>query len=149
MNKVTLELCEERMKVIGCIRIVYLCGVALARGLLSRVGNHVTRRLPAMRCSRCVGCGSSVEYKMSSEQDAALILWGDHGQTALEQAKVCLINATATGTEILKSLVLPGIGAFTIVDGKKVTEEDIGCKYDINLEPYFEKRSVAFMRART
>jgi hypothetical protein len=24
--------------------------------------------------------------------------------------------------------VLPGIGAFTIVDGKKVTEEDIGCK---------------------
>lgn len=41
---------------------------------------------------------------------------------------MCLINATGTGTEILKSLVLPGVGAFTIVDGKKVTEEDIGCK---------------------
>lgn len=35
-------------------------------------------------------------------------LWGDHGQTSLEQARVCLINATATGTEILKNLILPG-----------------------------------------
>jgi len=36
-------------------------------------------------------------------------LWGDHGQSCLELAKVCLINATATGTEILKNLILPGI----------------------------------------
>lgn len=35
-------------------------------------------------------------------------LWGDHGQEALESAHVCVINATATGTEILKNLVLPG-----------------------------------------
>lgn len=55
-------------------------------------------------------------------------LWGDHGQSALEGAHVCLINATGMGTEILKSLVLPGIGAFTIVDGKPITEEDIGAK---------------------
>jgi amyloid beta precursor protein binding protein 1 len=55
-------------------------------------------------------------------------LWGDHGQSVLESAQVCLINATGVGTEILKSLVLPGIGAFTIVDGMKVTEEDTGCK---------------------
>lgn len=56
-------------------------------------------------------------------------LWGDHGQAALERAHVCVINATGLGTEILKSLVLPGIGAFTIVDGKKITNEDIGAKY--------------------
>jgi len=36
-------------------------------------------------------------------------LWGDHGQSCLELAKVCLINATATGTEILKNLILPGM----------------------------------------
>ena len=47
-------------------------------------------------------------------------LWGDHGQSALERANICLINATATGTEILKSLVLPGIGSFTIIDPAKV-----------------------------
>ena len=56
-------------------------------------------------------------------------LWGDHGQASLETAHVCLINATGLGTEILKSLVLPGIGAFTIVDGKKITPEDLGPKY--------------------
>jgi len=33
----------------------------------------------------------------------------------------------------LKSLILPGIGAFTIVDGKKITEEDIGAKYVHNI----------------
>lgn len=39
---------------------------------------------------------------------STISLWGDHGQEALENAHVCLINATATGTEILKNLVLPG-----------------------------------------
>uniref|UniRef100_A0A3B5APZ1 NEDD8-activating enzyme E1 regulatory subunit n=1 Tax=Stegastes partitus TaxID=144197 RepID=A0A3B5APZ1_9TELE len=58
----------------------------------------------------------------------AFRLWGDHGQEALENAHICLINATATGTEILKNLVLPGIGAFTIVDGHTVTGEDVGNK---------------------
>uniref|UniRef100_A0AAY5L891 NEDD8-activating enzyme E1 regulatory subunit n=1 Tax=Esox lucius TaxID=8010 RepID=A0AAY5L891_ESOLU len=64
--------------------------------------------------------------KASKEQkyDRQLRLWGDHGQEALENAHVCLINASASGTEILKNLVLPGIGAFTIVDGHKVSGED-------------------------
>ncbi|XP_010583546.1 PREDICTED: NEDD8-activating enzyme E1 regulatory subunit [Haliaeetus leucocephalus] len=56
----------------------------------------------------------------------SLRLWGDHGQEALESAHVCVINATATGTEILKNLVLPGIGSFTIVDGNRVSGEDVG-----------------------
>uniref|UniRef100_A0A671LLB9 NEDD8-activating enzyme E1 regulatory subunit n=1 Tax=Sinocyclocheilus anshuiensis TaxID=1608454 RepID=A0A671LLB9_9TELE len=68
------------------------------------------------------------DHKTSKEQkyDRQLRLWGDHGQEALENAHVCLIKATATGTEILKNLVLPGIGAFTIVDGHKVSGEDVG-----------------------
>uniref|UniRef100_A0A8C3JFF4 THIF-type NAD/FAD binding fold domain-containing protein n=1 Tax=Calidris pygmaea TaxID=425635 RepID=A0A8C3JFF4_9CHAR len=61
--------------------------------------------------------------------DRQLRLWGDHGQEALESAHVCVINATATGTEILKNLVLPGIGSFTIVDGNLVTGEDVGNKF--------------------
>lgn len=63
-------------------------------------------------------------------------LWGDHGQACLEAAHICLINATGLGTEILKSLVLPGIGAFTIVDGKKITNEDIGAKYEKDIYIY-------------
>uniref|UniRef100_A0A3Q2YZE7 NEDD8-activating enzyme E1 regulatory subunit n=1 Tax=Hippocampus comes TaxID=109280 RepID=A0A3Q2YZE7_HIPCM len=61
------------------------------------------------------------EYMLCADR-----LWGDHGQEALENAHICLINATATGTEILKNLVLPGIGAFTIVDGHTVSGEDVG-----------------------
>ncbi|XP_062966576.1 NEDD8-activating enzyme E1 regulatory subunit isoform X2 [Cynocephalus volans] len=66
--------------------------------------------------------------KLLKEQkyDRQLRLWGDHGQEALESAHVCLINATATGTEILKNLVLPGIGSFTIIDGNQVSGEDAG-----------------------
>lgn len=57
-------------------------------------------------------------------------LWGEHGQSLLEAAQLCLVNVTAFGTEILKNIVLPGIGGFTIVDSCVVTEEDVGCKYD-------------------
>ncbi len=37
-----------------------------------------------------------------------LSLWGEEGQAALENSKICLLNATATGTETLKNLILPG-----------------------------------------
>jgi molybdopterin/thiamine biosynthesis adenylyltransferase len=48
-------------------------------------------------------------------------LWGEEGQTRLENAKVCLLRATATGCEALKNLVLPGIkfvGLFLILKAK-------------------------------
>lgn len=51
-------------------------------------------------------------------------MWGDNGQFALEKSHVCLINANTVGTEILKSLVLPGIRAFTIIDDHLVTKND-------------------------
>ncbi|XP_057667798.1 NEDD8-activating enzyme E1 regulatory subunit [Diorhabda carinulata] len=77
----------------------------------------------------------------SKKYDRQLRLWGDHGQKLLEHSKVCLINATALGTEILKSLILPGIGSFTIVDGEKVTEEDIGSNF------FLESDSIGMSRA--
>nr|CAH7725972.1 unnamed protein product [Callosobruchus chinensis] len=78
----------------------------------------------------------------SKKYDRQLRLWGDHGQKLLENSKVCLINATALGTEILKSLVLPGIGSFTIVDGEKIAEEDIGSNF------FLENDSVGLSRAQ-
>jgi len=59
-----------------------------------------------------------------AKYDRQLRLWGEEGQSFLEDSKVCLINATATGCETLKNLVLPGIGNFTIVDGNKVQMKD-------------------------
>nr|XP_061796316.1 NEDD8-activating enzyme E1 regulatory subunit-like [Nerophis lumbriciformis] len=83
--------------------------------------------------------------KAAKEQkyDRQLRLWGDHGQEALENAHVCLINATATGTEILKNLVLPGIGAFTIVDGHTVSGEDVGHNFFLSYSSIGKNRAQA------
>ncbi|KAA0723555.1 NEDD8-activating enzyme E1 regulatory subunit APP-BP1 [Triplophysa tibetana] len=85
------------------------------------------------------------DLKASKEQkyDRQLRLWGDHGQEALENAHVCLINATASGTEILKNLVLPGIGAFTLVDGHKVTGEDVGNNFFLSNNSIGKNRAQA------
>jgi len=64
-------------------------------------------------------------------------LWGEHGQTLLEAATICLVNVTAVGCETVKGLVLPGVGGFTVADGSTVKEEDLGNKsvvFPITLE---------------
>jgi NEDD8-activating enzyme E1 regulatory subunit len=66
------------------------------------------------------------------QYDRQLRLWGDHGQKALEAARVCLIGANALATEILKSLVLPGIGSFTIIDDQLVTSADCGSNFFVH-----------------
>ena len=41
----------------------------------------------------------------TDKYDRQLRLWGPHGQRALMNAKICLVNADAAGTETLKNLV--------------------------------------------
>lgn len=74
----------------------------------------------------------SVPSEKSKRYDRQLRLWGDHGQSLLESSHVCLINATATGTEILKNLILPGIGAYTVVDGSTVSVSDLGVSFFVS-----------------
>lgn len=57
----------------------------------------------------------------STKYDRQLRLWGPEGQEKLENTHVLLVNASATGCEALKNLVLPGIGKFTIVDNQNIT----------------------------
>ena len=57
--------------------------------------------------------------------DRQVRIWGTHGQSQLEQAKICLLNASATGSEALKNLVLGGIQGFTIVDDRKVEHPEL------------------------
>ncbi|XP_015119855.1 NEDD8-activating enzyme E1 regulatory subunit [Diachasma alloeum] len=84
---------------------------------------------------------SPEQSEKNRKYDRQLRLWGDHGQVALEAAHICLINATGLGTEILKSLVLPGIGAFTIVDGKKISQEDIGANFFLDADSVGKSRA--------
>lgn len=37
-----------------------------------------------------------------------LRLWASAGQTALEKASILVVNGTATASQVLKNLVLPG-----------------------------------------
>ena len=83
---------------------------------------------------------SPLQSEKAKRYDRQLRLWGDHGQTALERANICLINATATGTEILKSLVLPGVGNFTILDPSPVSGEDAGNNFFLTMDSIGQPR---------
>ena len=65
------------------------------------------------------------DHEGEERLDRQLRLWGKRGQNALASATVLCVGANASGTETLKNLVLPGIGAFGIVDDRPVTENDI------------------------
>ncbi|KAF2358241.1 THIF-type NAD/FAD binding fold [Trinorchestia longiramus] len=80
----------------------------------------------------------SEQSDKTKKYDRQLRLWGDHGQAALESAHVCLCGSSAAstpeglgssgvlGAEVLRSLVLPGIGKITVLDDALVTQSDLG-----------------------
>ncbi|RKF62917.1 NEDD8-activating enzyme E1 regulatory subunit [Erysiphe neolycopersici] len=78
---------------------------------------------------------TSLSFQGPSERekkyDRQLRLWAADGQEALERADVLLINSGSgvVGVEILKNLILPGIGKFTIIDNNKVSETDLGANF--------------------
>ncbi|KAK0561796.1 hypothetical protein OC844_003022 [Tilletia horrida] len=61
--------------------------------------------------------------------DRQLRLWASSGQRSLESANILVLGATALGAHILKNLVLPGIGRFTILDANLVTQEDLASNF--------------------
>jgi len=79
--------------------------------------------------------------KWKERNDRQLRLWGIHGQERISQAHVCLLNATAVGSEVLKNIVLPGFGQFSIVDGENVTPQDLGVNFYINKEGIGKNRA--------
>ncbi|PSK38078.1 NEDD8-activating enzyme E1 regulatory subunit [Elsinoe australis] len=76
--------------------------------------------------------------------DRQLRLWAASGQAALEEAHILLINSGpgVTGIEVLKNLILPGVGQFTIQDSAVVTEADLGVNF------FLEESSLGKPRAQ-
>ncbi|KAH8096834.1 hypothetical protein BXZ70DRAFT_1031826 [Cristinia sonorae] len=64
--------------------------------------------------------------------DRQLRLWAASGQSALESSRTLVISASATATSILKNLVLPGIGHFTLLDPNTVSPADAGNNFFLN-----------------
>ena len=52
----------------------------------------------------------------TDKYDRQLRLWGAQGQRALSNTRVLSVGCSSAGTETLKNLVLPGVGAFTVMD---------------------------------
>eukprot|EP01135_Chromosphaera_perkinsii_P011792 Nk52_evm38s2496 gene=Nk52_evmTU38s2496 len=78
----------------------------------------------------------------TQKYDRQIRLWGDHGQKALQQAKVCVINGgSATGSELLKNLVLPALGSFTVVDGHVVDGKSIGNNFFLDYDSMGHSRA--------
>ena len=77
----------------------------------------------------------------STRYDRQLRLWGDKGQAALEAAHVCLINASAVGSETLKNLVLPGVGRITIIDSNTVVGRDLGQNFFLDQDSLGQSRA--------
>ncbi|KAG0323216.1 NEDD8-activating enzyme E1 regulatory subunit [Dissophora globulifera] len=77
----------------------------------------------------------------TQKYDRQLRLWGSSGQEALESAHILLINASAVGCEILKNLILPGIGQFTIVDPGTVSQNDIGSNFFLDFDSLGKQRA--------
>ncbi|PWW78616.1 hypothetical protein C7212DRAFT_350713 [Tuber magnatum] len=83
------------------------------------------------------GAPSSKEKKY----DRQLRLWGANGQNRLEQAHIALFGATATGCEVMKNLILPGIGRFTVIDDKLVEEADLGVNFFLDQDNLGQPRA--------
>jgi amyloid beta precursor protein binding protein 1 len=75
--------------------------------------------------------------------DRQLRLWGSHGQSKLSQSFVVCMGSSPVGTEVLKNLVLPGIGRFAVLDKAVVSERDLGVNFFVEKENVGQPRSAA------
>ncbi|KAI0325555.1 hypothetical protein GY45DRAFT_1438278 [Cubamyces sp. BRFM 1775] len=64
--------------------------------------------------------------------DRQLRIWAASGQAALEASRILLVSSSATSTSILKNLVLPGIGHFSILDNTVTSPADAGNNFFLN-----------------
>ncbi|KAM5543775.1 hypothetical protein V8D89_002392 [Ganoderma adspersum] len=59
-------------------------------------------------------------------------IWAASGQAALEASRILVVSSSATSTSILKNLVLPGIGHFSILDSAITSPADAGNNFFLN-----------------
>lgn len=86
-------------------------------------------------------CDSPVQQ--DARYDRQIRLWGDHGQTALENAHVLVAGVNTTSCEAVKSLILPGVGRITLLDHGIVDKEAISSNFFLRAEDLGRNRAEA------
>ena len=76
-----------------------------------------------------------------NKYDRQLRLWGSEGQYLLNCSRVCVLNSSGLSSEILKNLVLPGIGFFMIIDDVRVSEKDLGDNFFVTPDDLGKSRA--------
>ena len=64
--------------------------------------------------------------------DRQLRMWGPEGQSKLNQASILCLGISPVGTELLKNLVLPGVGQIKIVSDRLAEERDLGNNFFVD-----------------
>ena len=131
---------EDACLVAGCCLLPKesFAAVAVAGAspvLLLLVSSRLLTRTAAMAKT------GSPQSEKNKKYDRQLRLWGDEGQALIEAANVCVIGAGATGCEVLKNIVLPGTGCFTLVDDHIVTPEDVSTNFFLTQESIGQNRA--------
>ncbi|KAL2651429.1 hypothetical protein R1flu_019557 [Riccia fluitans] len=104
----------------------------------------VTESAPKKRCLvKEATPGVQAMAQRNKKYDRQLRIWGEQGQSALEKANICVLNAGPTGSETLKNLVLGGIGSFTVVDGSDIQASDLGNNFLIEWSSLGKRRASA------
>ena len=67
-------------------------------------------------------------------------LWGE-GQILISSSHILCLNSDSTASEILKNLILSGIGEVTIVDNTLVNEKDLELNFFVNNDEINKVRS--------
>lgn len=69
-------------------------------------------------------------------------------QTRLRNSKVLVINVGSLANEIIKNIVLAGIGSLTILDSNTVTESDLGAQFFLEESDVGKNVSTSYLLLR-
>lgn len=75
--------------------------------------------------------------------DRQIRLWGMAAQERMRNAHVLIISMKALSQEVVKNLVLAGIGAVTLLDDENVSEADLGAQFLVSDEDIGQNRAAA------
>lgn len=64
--------------------------------------------------------------------DRQIRLWGMAAQERMRNAHVLIVSTKALANEVIKNLVLAGVGAVTLLDDQVVSEHDLGAQFLIS-----------------
>ena len=66
-------------------------------------------------------------------------LWGE-GQILISKCRILCLNLDSSASEILKNLILAGVGFVGLVDSKNVSESDLKENFFVNIDDLGKKR---------